>query len=57
MGSSKKKKKPKPSPLIPATVRDTGQSSAPTQQNRGRQAQSILDPMQAQDDQKKDILG
>jgi len=44
-----------PSPLAPQTVTADRGSSASV--NKGRQAQSILDPMQALDDENKDILG
>ena len=46
---------PAPSPLAPQTVTADRGSSASV--NKGRQAQSILDPMQALDDENKDILG
>ncbi len=56
-GSKKKPKAQKPAPLVPATVSGEADYQAQPTQNTGRRAQSILDPMQAQDDENKDILG
>ena len=50
-----KAKAPEVAPAVaPTTVTSGGDQS---QVNTGRRAQSILDPMQAKEDENKDILG
>ncbi len=55
-GGHGKSKAPKVQPLAPQ-VKSESSGSSMSAVNTGRRAQSILDPMQAQEDENKEVLG
>jgi len=56
-GGGSKPKAPKVAPAVAPTVQGDSDYASQSQASTGRRAQAILDPMQAKEDENKEILG